>query len=225
LAYGESLLRGFRRVMLLSASADIPALASAPLMRSSEFLHSLEELLRAAEEPRGILTREPSLAAGASSRPAENVLEDRKFRKYGIHRRRELLAADPSLNLDAEDFAASGQEAELLDLADVMVETAIGFMPVPMGLARNFIIDGQTVHMPMSVEEPSVIAAATYAASIIGRNGGFTTRADEPLTSSYVYLGYPDGREPDEAARMKSAGTSLPPRTAFLKPYRKFSAP
>jgi hydroxymethylglutaryl-CoA reductase len=201
LAYGESLLRGFRRVMLLSASADIPALASAPLMRSSEFLHSLEELLRAAEEPRGILTREPSPAAGASSRPAENVLEDRKFRKYGIHRRRELLAADPSLNLDAEDFAASGQEAELLDLADVMVETAIGFMPVPMGLARNFIIDGQTVHMPMSVEEPSVIAAATYAASIIGRNGGFTTRADEPLTSSYVYLGYPDGREPDEAAR------------------------
>jgi degradative hydroxymethylglutaryl-CoA reductase len=133
----------------------------------------------------------------------EGALENRKFRKYSIRKRRDLMASDPGLALDADDFATTGHRSELLDLADVMVETAVGFMPVPLGIARNFIVDGRTVHLPMAVEEPSVIAAATFAAGIIGRHGGFETEADEPLLSSYVYLGFPAGSEPDEIAAGK----------------------
>lgn len=99
-----------------------------------------------------------------------------------------MLANDPVLNLDREAVNAGGHSDSMLDLADVMVESAVGFMPVPMGIAKGFLIDGRLHHLPLSVEEPSVIAAASYAAGIIARNGGFETSADEPLMSAYIYL-------------------------------------
>ncbi len=201
-AYGERLMRGIHKAMLLSASPDIPALRRAPLIYSREFTYQKDQILSASRSvnvgravPDAVLSGQTESAGhtgsadlAESAEPGNNALADRKFRKYSIARRRELLSSDRSLALDSEDFAASGHSSALLDLADVMVETAVGFMPVPLGIARNFIIDGETVHLPMAVEEPSVIAAASYAASIIGRHGGFRTEADEPLLSSYVYL-------------------------------------
>ena len=63
-----------------------------------------------------------------------------------------------------------------LSLANEMVENVLGTLALPFGLAPGFQIDGQEVQVPMVTEEPSVIAAASYAAGLIKRSGGFQTQ-------------------------------------------------
>jgi hydroxymethylglutaryl-CoA reductase len=84
----------------------------------------------------------------------------------------------------------------LMNIADVMVESAIGCIPVPLGIADGFLVDGSDVAVPMAVEEPSVIAAASFAARLVRRAGGFTTWASEPIMTAQVFLeGAPEGAE------------------------------
>ena len=63
--------------------------------------------------------------------------------------------------------------------ADNLVENCIGVISLPIGLGLNFIINGQKYAIPMSTEEPSVIAAASFGAKIIGESGGFFTNCDQ----------------------------------------------
>jgi hydroxymethylglutaryl-CoA reductase len=80
------------------------------------------------------------------------------------------------------------------ELSDVMVEAAVGCMPVPLGVATGFLIDGVEVAIPLAVEEPSVISAATFAARLTRRDGGFTSWASEPLMTAQVFLENVDGQ-------------------------------
>jgi hydroxymethylglutaryl-CoA reductase len=74
------------------------------------------------------------------------------------------------------------------DDANRMVENAIGIMSVPMGIATNFVINGRECMIPMAIEEPSVIAAASKAAKIAKTKGGFTAEADESLMIGQVQV-------------------------------------
>ncbi|WP_347297555.1 hydroxymethylglutaryl-CoA reductase, degradative [Dolosigranulum savutiense] len=56
-----------------------------------------------------------------------------------------------------------------------MIENFITNYSLPMGLGFHFLIDGQAYTVPMAIEEPSVIAAASFGAKIIGQSGGFQT--------------------------------------------------
>lgn len=68
---------------------------------------------------------------------------------------------------------------ESLDLnaetGDNMIENYLGNYSLPFGVALNFIINGEEKVIPMAIEEPSVIAASSFAAKLIGSSGGFTT--------------------------------------------------
>jgi hydroxymethylglutaryl-CoA reductase len=72
--------------------------------------------------------------------------------------------------------------------ADRMVENAIGIMSVPMGIATNFVINGRECLVPMAIEEPSVIAAASKAAKIAKAKGGFFAEADDSLMIGQVQV-------------------------------------
>ncbi|PWH20292.1 MAG: hydroxymethylglutaryl-CoA reductase, degradative [Anaerolineae bacterium] len=74
-----------------------------------------------------------------------------------------------------------GNEALPLDLADHMIENVIGTYPLPLGIALNFIINGKEVLVPMAIEEPSVVAGASYMAKLARSTGGFQAQADPPL--------------------------------------------
>ncbi|MBS4762249.1 hydroxymethylglutaryl-CoA reductase, degradative [Carnobacteriaceae bacterium zg-ZUI252] len=91
-----------------------------------------------------------------------------KFYKKTLQERLEVLSS-----LGNMDTLANHQTLSL-DIADTIIENCIGLYGVPMGIAPDFVIDGQTYHAPMATEEPSVIAAATFGAKIIGKSGGFT---------------------------------------------------
>jgi hydroxymethylglutaryl-CoA reductase len=68
-----------------------------------------------------------------------------------------------------------------MDVANRMVENVIGVFPEPLGIAVNFLINGKDYLIPMATEEPSVIAAASYAAKLVREGGGFHTSSTAPI--------------------------------------------
>jgi len=73
-----------------------------------------------------------------------------------------------------------------LDLANRMIENVIGAFPVPLGIAVNFLINQRDYLIPMAIEEPSVVAAASYAAKMVREGGGFYTNSTPPIMIGQV---------------------------------------
>ncbi len=69
-----------------------------------------------------------------------------------------------------------------------MVENVVGALALPMGIATNFTIDGEDRFVPMVIEEPSVVAAASNAARMARPHGGFTTEHVDGLMIGQVHL-------------------------------------
>jgi degradative hydroxymethylglutaryl-CoA reductase len=75
------------------------------------------------------------------------------------------------------------------DQADMMIENWVGILPLPLGLGLNFKINGKKYVIPMAIEEPSVIAAASSAAKFISeRAGGFYTHTTEPVMAAQIQI-------------------------------------
>ncbi len=72
--------------------------------------------------------------------------------------------------------------------ADKMVENAIGTFSLPLGIATNFKINGKDYVIPMVIEEPSVIAAASKGAKVARVLGGFEVEADESYSIGQIQL-------------------------------------
>ncbi|HVP93316.1 MAG TPA: hydroxymethylglutaryl-CoA reductase, degradative [Acidobacteriota bacterium] len=68
-----------------------------------------------------------------------------------------------------------------LDMADRMIENVVGAIPIPLGIAVNFLINERDYLIPMAIEEPSVVAAASYAAKMVRDGGGFYTSSTLPI--------------------------------------------
>jgi len=68
-----------------------------------------------------------------------------------------------------------------IELADRMIENVIGAIPIPIGVAVNFLINGRDYMIPMAIEEPSVVAAASNAARMARRSGGFHAECTRPV--------------------------------------------
>lgn len=110
----------------------------------------------------------------------------RNFRKLSMDEKRDTLRRVLGLSEQEADYLAV--EPGLLELADAMVESAVGVLPIPLGIAAGFLIDGRRYDIPIATEEPSVIAAASYAGQIIARGGGIRTATADPLMTAQVYL-------------------------------------
>jgi hydroxymethylglutaryl-CoA reductase len=89
---------------------------------------------------------------------------------------------------DAARTALAGQDMLEMTRADGMIENVVGKFELPMGVATNFTVNGRDYLIPMVVEEPSVVAAASYMAKIARENGGFTARAGRPLMRAQVQV-------------------------------------
>ncbi len=83
--------------------------------------------------------------------------------------------------LNDEEHATLTTSGLSCERADQMIENVVGIHGVPMGIAPNFVINGREILIPMAIEEPSVVAAASFMAKIVGSAGGFTTCSSEPV--------------------------------------------
>jgi len=92
-------------------------------------------------------------------------------------------------SLTNEDEALLRQTGPLnFDLANRMIENVIAILPVPLGVATNFLINGQDRLVPMAIEEPSVVAAASNAARMARSRGGFSTNSTEPVMIGQIQI-------------------------------------
>jgi len=71
-----------------------------------------------------------------------------------------------------------GSEGLEPSLADSMIENVVAVHGLPLGIATNFVVNGREVLVPMAIEEPSVVAGASFMAKLVRESGGFTAKAD-----------------------------------------------
>lgn len=91
--------------------------------------------------------------------------------------------------LDATEMAALHNGGALpRDIADRMIENAIGTLEIPLGVGLNFVINDREYLVPMAIEEPSVVAAVSFAAKIVRESGGFKAEADRQVMISQVQV-------------------------------------
>src|SRR5574341_993243 len=93
-------------------------------------------------------------------------------------RRAQLVEAAPQTPEDLSAWMTGGLSPEA---ADHMIENVIGLHSLPLGIALNFQVNGRDVLVPMAIEEPSVVAGASFMAKLPRAGGGFTARTTEPL--------------------------------------------
>jgi hydroxymethylglutaryl-CoA reductase len=101
------------------------------------------------------------------------------FYKQSIQERLAIVAAAAGLT-DAEKTILNGADGLHMDVADHMIENVVGTHSLPLGIATNFLINGRDVLVPMAIEEPSVVAGASFAAKLARAGGGFATSSTPP---------------------------------------------
>lgn len=112
----------------------------------------------------------------------------KKFYQKPIKERIKALKDAQIISQEQRDLLLN----ESLDIAsetgDNMIENYIGNYSLPLGTALNFVINGKERVIPIAIEEPSVIAAASFAGKIIARSGGFQTETKQRLMIGQVIL-------------------------------------
>ncbi|MBM4424351.1 MAG: hydroxymethylglutaryl-CoA reductase, degradative [Chloroflexi bacterium] len=98
--------------------------------------------------------------------------------------------------LSPKDAAAlDGSGGLTAEQADHMIENVVGLHSLPLGVAANFLINGREVLVPMAIEEPSVVAGASFMAKLIREGGGFHAHTTEPhMIGQMQIIGSPDLR-------------------------------
>lgn len=115
---------------------------------------------------------------------------------YEMEGREERLAfLREAAGLDGSEADAFGSPLEF-ESTNRMVENAVGIMSVPLGIATNFVVNGVERLVPMAIEEPSVIAAASKAAKIARAGGGFKAEAGSSHMIGQVQVVSVKGIEP-----------------------------
>ena len=116
--------------------------------------------------------------------PAESRIEG-FYRLDPLERRarvREFAQLD-----DATTAALAGGQLGLAK-ADKMIENVVGSYELPLGVATNFRINGRDRLVPMVVEEPSIVAGASYAARMARESGGFVASHTDPVMIGQIQL-------------------------------------
>ena len=111
-----------------------------------------------------------------------------KFFEKDLKERLRIVKEFAGLSNEDLDILENAKGGISFDNADKMVENAIGIFSLPLGIATNFKINEKDYLIPMVIEEPSVIAAASKGAKIARIRGGFKVDADESYSIGQIQL-------------------------------------
>ncbi len=121
------------------------------------------------------------------------------FYKVTVDERRNLISEATGVSATAMASALDGGGLSA-ETADKFVENVLGTYGLPYGVTLNVRVNGQDHVVPMVVEEPSVVAAASNASKMVRSGGGFEVEVDPPVMISQVQLIHVK----DRAAAMKA---------------------
>ena len=118
-----------------------------------------------------------------SERPVSRI---ENFRNLSPAERIRKIGGIAGLNQASQKMLSGG--ALPVELANGMIENVVGTFELPLGVATNFTINGRDYLVPMAVEEPSVVAAASYMARIARGCGGFHTSSTSPVMRAQIQV-------------------------------------
>ncbi len=152
------------------------------------------------------------------------------MRFYELDREGRLAVLKDHASLTDEDVEILREGSGIdFKMADSMIENAVSFISYPLGIATHFLINGKEYLVPMAIEEPSVVAAASKGAKVARLRGGFTAHADPSIMIGQVQVkGIKDfGRavedvmkSKDELLSIANSKSSLARRDAGAKDLR-----
>lgn len=117
------------------------------------------------------------------------MVDTAKFPKMTVEERVATLVRDGLITEEeGQTLLASGGGALGMERADAMIENVVGVLELPVGLGVNFVINGEKRLVPMSVEEPSIVAAASHIARIVRHAGGYTAESTDPVMIAQLQL-------------------------------------
>ncbi len=113
---------------------------------------------------------------------------------YNLNLEERLVEIARRGDLSACDIAIlKGDTSLTLDQADHMIENVVGLFSLPLGIALNFVVNSREVLVPMAVEEPSVVAGASFMAKLVRAGGGFIADSTAPeMIAQIQVLDVPD---------------------------------
>ena len=111
-----------------------------------------------------------------------------KFFEKTRNERLDVVKNFAKLSDEELQFLQNNDGGISFEKADKMVENAIGTFSLPLGVATNFLINDKDYLVPMVIEEPSVIAAASKGAKIARIKGGFIVSADESYSIGQIQV-------------------------------------
>ena len=109
------------------------------------------------------------------------------FSKKSYQERLELLKAQALLSPERQESLEQDEQMSVT-VADQLSENVVGTFSLPYSLVPEVLVNGQEYTVPYVTEEPSVVAAASYASKIIKRAGGFTAQVHERQMIGQVAL-------------------------------------
>jgi len=108
-----------------------------------------------------------------------NKKQIKKFYNLSLRERLARLQQETGLS-NAEAAALRGEPGLTPETAEMMIENVVGTYSLPIGIARHFRVNGRDVPVPMVVEEPSIVAGASFMAKLAQPTGGFFAQASAP---------------------------------------------
>jgi hydroxymethylglutaryl-CoA reductase len=109
------------------------------------------------------------------------------FYNLTLDERRKELAESANITPDVlAAFATNGGLSPAA--AEHMIENVIGTYALPLGIGLNFQVNGRDVLVPMVIEEPSVVAGASFMAKLARTSGGFHATTSEPLMIGQIQV-------------------------------------
>ena len=111
---------------------------------------------------------------------------EKKFYEMSLDERLSLIASKS--NLTKNEISTVVNQPLPFDKIDRMIENAVGSFSLPLGIATNFVINGKEYLVPMAIEEPSVIAAASHAAKLAKFSGGFKASAESSIMRGQIQV-------------------------------------
>jgi len=119
--------------------------------------------------------------------PAQKTSRIPRFHKLPLEEK--LKIVKEFADLSDEDITVLTNTGRLsLEIASRMIENVIGTLEIPLGIAVNFLINARDYIVPMAIEEPSVVAAASHAAKLTREGGGIFTSSTNPVMIGQVQL-------------------------------------
>ncbi len=130
------------------------------------------------------------------------------FYQKTLAERAAVIAAAARLSPD-QQAALDGSAGLTPEQANHMIENVVGTFALPLGIAANFLVNGREVLVPMVIEEPSVVASASFMAKLVRAGGGFTATSTEPeMIGQLQLLGVAD-RDQARAALLANTPSLL----------------